>query len=104
MVLEAFGAGNIPNGESLAPILKLAKERGTVVVVCSQCERGNVSIGTYEASRHLGASGAIGGEDMTTEATVAKLYYLFSKYDNPETVKEFMGKNISGGISTRSEL
>ena len=104
VVLEAFGAGNIPNGESLAPILALAKERGTVVVVCSQCQRGNVSIGTYEASMHLGAEGAIGGMDMTTEAAVAKLYYLFSKYGDRDKVKELMQIDISGEVSSSSEF
>jgi L-asparaginase len=36
---------------------------------------------------------------MTTEAAVAKLYYLFSKYGDADTVKELMERDLCGEIS-----
>ncbi len=99
IVIEAFGAGNIPNGESLAAVLRLARERGVVIVVTSQCGRGNVELGAYAASKNLKDAGAVSGHDMTTEAAVAKLYYLFSKYDDTERVKRLLGENIAGEVS-----
>lgn len=86
VVIETFGAGNIPDSAgALLPIIKKAFENGTVVVVCTQCPQGTVLLGTYETSSALKKAGAVSGKNMTTEAAVAKLYYLFSKgYDFAE--------------------
>ncbi|MBR5818247.1 MAG: asparaginase, partial [Clostridia bacterium] len=99
IVIEAFGAGNIPSGESLAAVLRLAKEKGVVIVVTSQCGHGNVELGTYATSRELLSAGAVSGHDMTTEAAVTKLYYLFSKYGSTDTVKNMLSVSISGELS-----
>ena len=38
IVLETFGAGNIPgNADAILPIVRKAYENGTVLVICSQC-------------------------------------------------------------------
>lgn len=100
VVLEAFGAGNIPNGLELAPLLERAREKGVVVVVTSQCGKGNVELGAYAASKYLKDAGAVSGLDMTTEASVAKLYYLFSKYEDIELIKRLMETDLRGEIST----
>ena len=97
IVIETFGAGNIPgNGTALLPIIRRASENGTVLVVCSQCPQGTVFLGAYETSNALTRAGAVSGSDITTEAAVAKLYYLFScGYDN-ETIKREMERNLRG--------
>ena len=97
VVLESFGAGNIPSATTaLLPILKKAHENGTIVVVRSQCPEGKVNLGTYAASSALKEIGAVDGGDMTTEAALAKLYYLLSKGYEPAKIKELMEKNIRG--------
>ena len=79
LVLETFGTGNIPNyDEALPPLIARAITNGTTVVVCTQCSQGTVRLGAYETSSELAKAGAVSGSNMTTEATVAKLYYLFS--------------------------
>ncbi|HJA26449.1 MAG TPA: type I asparaginase [Candidatus Fournierella merdigallinarum] len=97
IVLETFGAGNIPDeAGSLPPLIRKAWQSGTVLTVCSQCFEGGVKLGEYAASAALTAAGAVSGGDMTTEAAVAKLYYLFSKgYDAPR-VKALMAQNLRG--------
>ena len=103
VVVEAFGSGNVPDeGEVLLPILEKAKSSGTVIVVCSQCPQSTVNMSAYEAGSILKKAGAVSGMDMTTEAAVAKLYYLFSIYDDPEQIKFNMERNIRGEL-TRSE-
>ena len=97
IVIETFGAGNIPNGGSeLLPIVKKAVEHGTVITVCSQCPQGTVMLGAYEASSALSEAGAVSGHDLTTEAAVAKLYYLFSKGYAPEEIKRLMETPVCG--------
>ena len=91
IVIETFGAGNIPgDGGALLPIIEKAFHNGTVLTVCSQCPQGAVALGAYETSNALKRAGAVSGLDMTTEAAVAKLYYLFSCGYEKERVKTLM--------------
>ena len=100
IVLETFGAGNIPSSSGeLIPIIKRAFECGSVVAVCSQCPSGTVSLGAYETSSHLKSAGAVSAYDMTTEAAVAKLYYLFSLGISKDEIKEKMEENLRGELT-----
>ncbi|MBR3680712.1 MAG: asparaginase [Clostridia bacterium] len=100
IVLETFGAGNIPMADKeLLPIIKSAFSSGAVITVCSQCPGGTVSLGTYETSRGLKGAGAVSGYDMTTEAAVAKLYHLFSLGIPSRRIKELMETNIRGELT-----
>ena len=100
IVLETFGAGNIPMGNgALLPIIKKAFSAGTVITVCSQCPSGTVTLGAYETSSQLKSAGAVSGKDMTTEAAVSKLYYLFSLGVSEMEIKQLMEKNIAGELS-----
>lgn len=105
IVLESFGAGNIPMGEgNLLPIIKKAFDSGAVVTVCSQCPSGTVSLGEYETSSELVTAGAVSGHDMTTEAAIAKLYYLFSLGLPKEEIKRRMEINIAGELTCTKTL
>ena len=100
IVLEGFGAGNIPGeGHALLPIIRRAFEAGSVVTVTSQCPQGTISLGTYKTSTPLKEAGAVSGFDMTTEACVAKLYYLFSKGFSKTRIKELMETDLCGEMS-----
>lgn len=100
IVLETFGAGNVPGSpDAILPIVEKARKNGTVLVICSQCPKGSVSLGTYETSAALKNAGAVCAYDMTTEAAVAKLYYLFSRGYDAETVKTKMEENLRGEVS-----
>ena len=100
IVIETFGAGNIPgDGNALLPIIRKAFQNGTMLTVCSQCPQGAVSLGTYETSSALKKAGAVSGLDMTTEAAVAKLYYLFSCGYDKEKIKQAMEEDLRGEIS-----
>ena len=100
IVVETFGAGNIPgDGNALLPIIRRAFANGTVLTVCSQCPQGAVSLGAYETSSALKQAGAVSGLDITTEAAVAKLYYLFSCGYDKETVKREMEHNLRGEMT-----
>ena len=97
IVIETFGAGNIPgDGSALLPIIRRASENGTVMTVCTQCMQGTVYLGAYETSAALKKAGAVSGRDLTTEAAVAKLYYLFSCGFDKETIKQKMRHDLRG--------
>ena len=100
IVIETFGAGNIPaRADALLPIIRKASDSGTVIIVCSQCPHGTVSLGAYETSSALKAAGAVCGFDITTEAAVAKLYYLFSRGFSGDEVRARMERSLRGEIT-----
>ena len=100
LVIETFGTGNVPDyDKSLLPVLKKARENGTIITVCSQCVAGSVSLGTYETSSALKKAGAVSGKDMTTESAVAKLYHLFSMGYTTDQIKVLMEENLAGELT-----
>ena len=102
LVLEGFGAGNIPQYDgSLIHIVEKAVQNGTIIIVCTQCMRGSVQLGAYETSDALKAAGALCGYDMTAEAAVAKLYYLFSKCCTMEEIKTLMETSLRGELTSK---
>jgi L-asparaginase len=100
LVLEAYGVGNAPsNNIALLDALRRAADRGVVIVDCSQCLYGRVDLGDYETGSALAKAGVISGQDMTVEAALAKLYFLFSAGYQPEDVKWAMGQNLRGELT-----
>src|SRR5262249_1113194 len=79
LVVEAYGAGNVPvdeaGGRSLQPVFREARRRGVAVVVVSQAPRNAVDLSLYEGGVAALAEGAIGGGDMTSVAAGAKLLH-----------------------------
>lgn len=69
---------------------QIAKAKGILVVAVTQCLRGGVSLGTYAVGVALESNGVIPGGDMTTEAVVTKLAYLFGLTNNmkvPQSIR-----------------
>ena len=68
-------------------------------MVCSQCLQGRVYLGDYATGAALAAAGAISGFDMTPEAALAKMVYLFSQNLPVETIKELMQTDLRGELT-----
>ena len=99
LILEAFGAGNIPSyDKTLPPVIDKAIEKGTSVIVCTQCPQGTVALGAYEAGSALVKAGAISGYNMTTEAAVTKLAYLLSLEKTQKEIRILMETDLRGEL------
>jgi L-asparaginase len=100
LVIETFGSGNIPDDNgALIPLLLKAKEKGVVIVVCSQCPQARVDMAAYEAGSALRKAGAVSGKDMTSESAVTKLYYLFNTCNDTEEIKRLMEEDLRGELT-----
>jgi L-asparaginase len=98
LVLEAYGSGNGPMASpEFRAVLSDATARGIVIVATTQCLSGTVALGGYEAS--LASAGVTSGLDLTAEAALAKLFYLFSRGDAPEVVRQKMIENLRGELT-----
>lgn len=98
-VLETYGVGNAPEDPALLAALEAACRRGVVVVNCTQCLRGGVDMGDYATGGGLRRAGVVGGADMTTEAAVAKLYYLLGRGLDPDEVRRLVSIDLRGELS-----
>lgn len=99
VVLKTFGAGNGPNSQWFIDLIRETVERGIVVVNITQCNNGSVLPFRYVTGLDLANAGVISGHDLTSEAAITKLMYLFGRGMTEKEVKENMEKNLCGEIS-----
>lgn len=100
VVLECFGAGNAPTVDAaFMQVLASATARGVVIVAVTQPPRGSANLSLYATGRALLDVGVVSGYDMTTEAALAKLFYLFEKGFSPERVKRLMQQSLVGELT-----
>lgn len=103
IVLELYGTGNAPSHkETLLTMLDFCKKRDIIVVAVSQCLKGAVSLETYALGRELQRRGVISCSDMTTEACVTKISYLYGRKQDTEYVKRFLAIDLRGEMSKQS--
>ncbi|KAL9006608.1 MAG: hypothetical protein Q9188_000645 [Gyalolechia gomerana] len=100
LILETFGSGNAPGGPdgALTQVFEAAVNRGIVIVNVTQCMTGTVSP-LYEPAMRLKRAGLVPGHDMTTEAALAKLSYLFGQGLSVEEIAHRMTVSLRGELT-----
>jgi L-asparaginase len=84
-------------------VIEAATARGVVVVAVAQPPRGSANLSIYATGRALLDAGVVSGFDMTTEAALAKLFYLFEKGFSPDRVKRLMQQSLVGELTVPAE-
>ena len=101
--MKTYGAGNGPTDKWFIEAIKDAIARGVVIVNVSQCASGMVMPKRYKAGYDLYEAGVVPGHDMTSEAAITKLMYLFGQGKSPEEVKTAMEHSIVGEMEGEEE-
>jgi len=99
VVLETYGAGNAPTEDWFLNIIKEGVDKGIIIVNVTQCASGSVEMDRYHAGQTLKDLGVLSGNDITTEAAVAKLMFLFGQGLSCEEVKRSMQLSLAGEIT-----
>jgi len=99
IILETYGSGNAPTAIWFIDLLKKALEKGIRVVNVTQCRGGAVNMGKYETSVSLKKLGMVSGNDITTEAALAKMMYLLSYMPESGDFKKYFETSLRGEIS-----
>ena len=99
VVLKTYGAGNAPAEPWFSEAIRDAVNKGIVVVNVTQCPNGEVDPYRYMTGLELAQTGVVPGHDLTSEAAITKLMYLFGRGLRPEEVKQYMQFNLCGEMS-----
>lgn len=106
IILHCYGTGNGPTRNNyMRNALQCAHERSIVLVICTQNMYGDVKMSQYAAGSQLIKAGCIGAADMTPEAVLVKLKYLFGLGFDANKVRQYLLKDMRGEVTMeRSRL
>ncbi|MDY3783203.1 MAG: type I asparaginase [Candidatus Cryptobacteroides sp.] len=99
VILETYGSGNAISKPWFTDILREASDSGKILVNVTQCLAGEVDMTLYATGKALADCGVISGSDMTTEATLSKLFHLMGRGLPAEEIKTLVGVSLRGEIS-----
>jgi glutamyl-tRNA(Gln) amidotransferase subunit D len=100
IILVGTGLGHV--SEKLLPRLTQLIQKGSVVVMTSQCLFGRVNMRVYSAGRDLLKTGVLPGEDMLPETAYSKLMWVLAHAKTKKDIEHLMTTNLAGEISERS--
>lgn len=98
IVLRTYGAGNAPTNDAFIKVITDAIARGMVVLNITQCANGAV-LNRYYTGDKLSRAGVISGRDMTSEAAITKMMYLFGLGLAPAEVGKYLSCSLCGEVT-----
>lgn len=99
IVLRTYGAGNAPTWPWFIKAIKETVERGVVILNVTQCVNGGVHTNRYVSGDVLAATGVVSGHDLTFEAAITKMMFLFGLGLDAKEVRRRITIPIAGEMT-----
>lgn len=97
VVMETFGSGNGPTKPDLLQELRVAAERGVLILNCTHCLWGSVTSRYASGMQTTAGANIVSGFDMTSEAALAKLSYVLGQPGlSMDGRKELLARDLRG--------
>ena len=98
IVLKTYGAGNAPTAEWFTDAINQAVKDGKVVLNVTQCVNGGVHK-RYVSADTLANAGVVSGGDMTAEAAITKMMFLFGLGMDARQVADGFAHALCGEVT-----
>lgn len=100
VILETFGIGGVPDlgasGTSYQEAIFDWVDSGRTVVMTTQVPEEGLDLGVYEVGRaYAEHPGILKGDDMTTEALVAKTMWALGQSKDPDAIRELFYRPVN---------
>ena len=99
VIIETYGSGNAISKDWFVDIVRQSSAMGKILLNVTQCLAGTVNMDIYATGRALRDAGVVSGRDLTTEAALAKLFFLMGSTADNADVKHRLSLNLRGEIS-----
>lgn len=99
IVFKTYGAGNAPTDKWFTDAVCNAVERGIVILNVTQCLNGGINSTRYATGDSLTRAGVVSGHDITSEAAITKMMYLFGMGLPAESVKKYLSYSLCGEVT-----
>ena len=99
IILRTYGAGNAPTDKWFTDARTDAVNSGIIILNVTQCPNGGVHARRYYAGDRLANAGVISGNDITSEAAVTKMMFLFGQGLEPQQVRQELLTSMCGEMT-----
>ena len=74
------------------------QDKNIPIIAVSECYRGGVEIGKYEAGSILDDLNVISGQKMTKEAAITKLMVAIGNFKTEQEIRDYLIENQVGEL------
>ena len=99
VVLRTYGAGNGPTKSWFIDAVRDAISRGIIILNVTQCVNGAVHSNRYMGGDYLSTAGVVSGHDLTFEAAITKMMFLFGLGLGHDEVVRRLTEPIAGELT-----
>jgi L-asparaginase len=103
LILEGFGAGNLPNqNQEWINFIKKAIKSGIRVYIGSQAMHGSIDLNLYLCGKMSREAGAGSIFDMTIETAIVKLMLLLGNFKHQRDIDYYFNRSLVGELTGES--
>ncbi len=104
LLVEGYGPGHLPESDGhWMALLDTMQRMNKPVVICSQMDKGEVTLDAYDRGKRLLEKGVIPGGEMTVECAYAKLLWCLGQGMSLGKIKRTMAKSLAQEMAEKSQ-